>query len=131
MRIGLATVFLRSTSLLITILLSGCAFALKPHIPAFEKTFRLAVPQPSQYAIRVKADSFEDFPVGSNGVVCIKVPESPHRCDYYLFGRINLGGSGWPHIYVLKNNRTVSELSPLALWKQEPNSNGVCELRLE
>ena len=117
--------------LLMAILFTSCAYGLKPHVPAFERTFRLKVSDPTEYSVRVQGETALKYSVAANGDVHIKVPESPHACDRYLLGKINLGGSGWPHILVLKNNRKISELSPMDLWEQKPDKEGVYELRLD
>ena len=114
-----------------TAFITGCAYALMPYVPPFERTYRLKVVDPETFSIRVKGETTEQFRVASNGDVHIKVPESPRACDHYLFGKINLGGSGWPHIYLIKGNQRIRELSPIDLFEKKPNKEGVYELNLE
>jgi hypothetical protein len=118
-------------ALIITIILNaGCVYSLRPHIPAFDRTFRLHAADPTAYSVRVEGETTQKFQVLANGNVHINVPESPRACDRRVFG-INLGGSGWPRIYLLKGNRKIKELSPMDLFDTAPNKQGVYELHIQ
>lgn len=123
-----------STRLLVTvyaIMLSGCVtYALRPNVPAFQRTFKRTVSEPQTYKLRVLGQKAIEYTVDAGGDVTISVPESPRACDKSVFG-INRGGSGWPKLFVLKSGRKVRELSPLDLYEMAPNEQGVYELTLK
>jgi hypothetical protein len=116
--------------LAICLFCTGCASVLRPQAPPFERTFRLVVSEPSLYSIKVQGVTTNVYPVMSNGNVHIKVPENSRECDKLLFGIIKIEESGWPHVYVLKKNHKITELSSMALWAQEPNKEGVYEIHI-
>jgi hypothetical protein len=115
----------RISSVLLLLLLAGCAMALRPYNTPSQHTLHVQTATAGELAVRV-ADA-RIFPVAPDGRVTFDVPRLERGCDAYLFGLIKIR-DGSPEnvraIHVLKEHRVVRKLSLAELGKLPTDAEG-------
>lgn len=115
-------------TLLLAMLMTGCAYHLHPFSPPTVLKLQLQAAQPERYTVLVTAkEPLSDYPITQDGRVTFTVPPFRRGCSTYLFDVIKINDATPAHARIVelrREQRVIRKLSLSQIAKLPENPAG-------